>query len=104
MVIYPASSQGMTCVNQRTFADAMSHGAVIRSPQSKTCAPANVLCCVSNGGLSDEIVREMFLWRRRDRGVRRAGGDGLLSLQLLPLLVGRSGQRLQPVEARERAH
>ena len=28
-----------------------------------------------------------------------AGGDGLLPLPLLPLLVGRPGQRLQPVEA-----
>ena len=36
------------------------------------------------------------------RGDRRARGDGLLPLQLLPLLVGGPGQCLHAVEARER--
>src|ERR1700748_3550065 len=94
----------MTNVNQRTFEDAMSHRAQPWSPQSKTITSPRVTLAGSNGGFLDEVVRKMFLWRRRDRGVGFAGGDGLLSLQLVPLLVGRSGQCLQPVEARKRAH
>src|ERR1700743_1000721 len=37
-------------------------------------------------------------------GVRLAREEGLLSLPLLPLVVGRPRQCLQPVEARERTH
>src|ERR1700730_8543884 len=94
----------MTNVSQRTFADAMSHRAQPWSRQSKTIASQEVTLAGSHGGFLDEIIGKMFLWRRRDRGVGRAGGDGLLSLRLVPLLVGRSGQRLQPLEARARAH
>src|ERR1700744_1826675 len=94
----------MTSVNQRTFGDAMSHRAQPWSPQSKTITSPRGTLAGSNGGFLDEIVRKLFLGRRRYPGVGFAWGDGLLSVQLVPLLVGRSGQRLQPVEARKRAH
>src|SRR5436853_3747681 len=50
-------------------------------------------------GFPDETVRQMLLWCRRDRGFRQPGSDGLLSLRVVPLVIGRAGQRLQPVEA-----
>jgi hypothetical protein len=59
----------MTNVNQRTFADAMSHRAQPWSRQSKTIASQGATLAGSHGGILDEIVRKMFLWRRRDRGV-----------------------------------
>ena len=55
------------------------------------------------GGLTGgryDASRKVFLRRRRDRSGRRARGDGLLPLRILPVVVGEPDQRLHPLEAR----
>src|SRR3984893_19329518 len=44
----------------------------------------------------------MLLRSNRDRGERRAAGDGLLSLRKLPALFCRAGERVHVVEMGER--
>src|ERR1700686_5615344 len=46
---------------------------------------------------------KLLLWRGQTGGHRFTGGDGLLSLQLLSLMVRRACQRFQPLEAGFRA-
>jgi hypothetical protein len=45
-------------------------------------------------------VGELLLRSCSTRGHRRAGGNGLLSLPILPVLVWRTGERFQSLEAR----
>src|SRR5260363_100631 len=47
----------------------------------------------------DDAVWTMLLRNGRNRSVRRARSDGLLPLPLLPVMVRRTGQRFQPLEA-----
>src|SRR6516162_7046082 len=59
-------------------------------------------CCRNQGNrrTSDERIQgEVLLWRRGIHRERGAGGDGLLSLRVLPPLVGGSGERLYAVAA-----
>src|SRR5579859_3901235 len=48
----------------------------------------------------ENLPWQLLLRRRAIESHRRARGDGLLSLRVLPQLVGRAGERLHALESR----
>jgi hypothetical protein len=60
-------------------------------------------CCNEEGGTGHgDTPRELLLRSCRNRSERSAGGDGVLPLQFVPIVVGRSGECVHLMEARKR--